>query len=124
MAKCGESLPPTIYGRVRAKNFGIEARLVNFLLTIWVQFWIVRVWTKWLTAAATRQFCPDGCIFDRSTLGRRANARWGLEVRVMFGPEVRAEAPVLSVFVALIMIVAGTLGIACPLALAIILICS
>ena len=38
----------------------------------------------------------------------------------MFGPEVRAEAPVLSAFVALVMIIAGTLGIAFPLALAII----
>lgn len=62
--------------------------------------------------------------FDRSTLGLRANARWGLEVRDMFGPEVRAEAPVLSAFVALLMIVVGTISIAVPLALAIILICS
>ena len=42
----------------------------------------------------------------------------------MFGPEVRAEAPVLSALMALLMIVLGTLGIAVPLALAIILICS
>jgi hypothetical protein len=49
---------------------------------------------------------------------------WGLEVRDMFGPGVRVEAPVLSAFMALLMIVVGTVSIAVPLALAIILICS
>jgi hypothetical protein len=42
----------------------------------------------------------------------------------MFGPEVRAEAPVLSAFVGLVVVVAGTLSIAVPITLAIILICS
>jgi hypothetical protein len=42
----------------------------------------------------------------------------------MFGPGVRAEAPVLSAVVALLMAIVGTLSIAIPLALAIIVICS
>jgi hypothetical protein len=42
----------------------------------------------------------------------------------MSGPGVRAETPLLSAFVALVMIVVGTLSIAVPVALAIILICS
>jgi len=48
---------------------------------------------------------------------------WGLEVRDMFGPEVRAEAPVLSAFVTLMMIILGAVGVGCPVALIIILIC-
>ena len=48
----------------------------------------------------------------------------GSRVRDMFGPGVRAEAPVLSAVVALLMAIVGTLSIAIPLALAIIVICS
>jgi hypothetical protein len=42
----------------------------------------------------------------------------------MSGREIRAEAPVLSAFVGFVMIVAGAVSVAFPVALAIILICS
>ena len=48
----------------------------------------------------------------------------GLEVRDMSGRGVGAEAPVLSALMSFVMIVASTVSIALPLALAIILICS
>jgi len=101
----------------------VMASSINFRLTIRVQFEIC-VRTSGSLRRQTRQFCPDGCILIVQSWGLRANDRWGLEVRDMVGPGVRAEAPVLSAFVALLMIVVGTVSIAVPLALAIILICS